>query len=39
VRQVSKTEEISPGSMQRNTESTPETQRKHQAIARFLEDT
>ena len=38
-RQVSKTEEISPGTMQRDTESTPETQRKHRVIARFLEDT
>jgi len=37
--QVSKTEEISPGTMQRDTESTPETQRKHRVIARFLEDT
>ena len=36
---MSKTEEISPGTMQRDTEGTPETQRKHQAIARFLGDT
>ena len=38
-RQVSKTEEISPATMQRDTENTLKTQRKHQSIARFLEDT
>lgn len=36
---MSKTEEISPSTMQRDTESTPETQRKLRVIARFLEDT
>ena len=38
-RQVSKTEEISPATMQRDTENTLKTQRKHQSITRFLEDT